>query len=213
MSDAKKDSYFKNTRPEMLGFIPSGIKTLLDVGCGAGRFAFSVKQRYNCEVWGIEPNSQFASEANGILDKVINNVYTGEVEQIEGKQFDCIVFNDVLEHMEDPWKILKASRSNLTNQGVVVASIPNLRFWEVLWGLLIKGSFTYTESGILDSTHLRFFTRKEMIKLFEDTGYDIINIEGINAFRGKKWRIFNFIFLNRFWDCQFLQFAVVAKKR
>ncbi|MDF2434004.1 MAG: hypothetical protein JWP44_3635, partial [Mucilaginibacter sp.] len=83
------------------------IKTALDVGCGAGNFAQTIKNIYNCEVWGIEPDGTSALEAAKKIDKAINNIFTDNMPKLKGKKFDVIFFNDVLEHLANPDEALR----------------------------------------------------------------------------------------------------------
>lgn len=91
--------------------------------------------------------------------------------------FDCIILADVLEHLEDPLSTLRRLRGYLSPKGIVVASIPNVRYYGVI-NMLVEGRWKYEDSGILDRTHLRFFTRKEMESLFRDAGFEITGICG-----------------------------------
>ena len=77
--DDKKSSYYSHDRPELLQFIPPSIKSVLDIGCGAGNFGQTVKKLYNCEVWGIEPNKEAAIEAGKKIDKSINNIFLKKI--------------------------------------------------------------------------------------------------------------------------------------
>ena len=103
--------------------------------------------------------------------------------------FDCVVLNDVLEHSEDPRKMLQEARSFLTNgHGYIVASIPNVRYYLVSLNLLLRGQWTYSSSGVLDRTHLRFFTKSTMLKLFVEQAYDVVQIAPINVAFGRLLR-------------------------
>lgn len=206
------NSYFEWSRPEMLEFIPSNPEKVLDVGCGKGHFGKTLKEAKNAkEVWGIELVEKAAQVANTHLDKVINKSIEDALNEIPDGQFDVIVFNDILEHLIDPYSIIESIKSKLKENGVVVASIPNVRHAENLFHLIIKKDWTYQESGIRDYTHLRFFTQKTIINLFEDAGYSIDIIKGITPIRKIAFNLLNIMTLGFFSDSRYAQFAVKAK--
>jgi len=172
--DAASHPYGDWERTEVVPFVPSAARSVLDVGCSFGAFGMSLKRdRPGIEVWGVEPNRGAASVAENRLDVVVNGSFPQDVPD---RQFDCVVFNDVLEHLDDPWSALRRARRYLTPGGRLVASIPNVRHFSVLVPLLTQGRWTYRDTGILDRTHLRFFTRSTMIELFESTGWCVESI-------------------------------------
>jgi 2-polyprenyl-3-methyl-5-hydroxy-6-metoxy-1,4-benzoquinol methylase len=208
----KSDVYYAQQRPEMLEFIPQKVSTVLEVGCGSGEFAESIKKnRTNSIVWGIEPSKEAADAASRKVDNVVWGMFEADSPALKGKRFDCIVFNDVLEHLPDPETVLRDCRRYLTESGCVVASIPNILFFYEITKILIEEDWEYKEHGILDNTHLRFFTRKSIIRMFESVGYDVELIKGINGFAGKKYKIANFLTMGRLKDWKYLQFAVRAR--
>ncbi len=201
--------YYAETRPEMLSFVPPTARRVLDVGCGEGGFGALVKAARAATVWGVEPNAAAARRAGEKLDRV----FVGRFEEadLQAATFDCIVFNDVLEHMYDPWGALRLARRHLTGTGVVAASLPNLTFFNVLWDLVVREEWRYEQAGILDVTHIRFFTRKGMVRLFSESGYRVRQIEGINPqAQGRKYKLINALCFNRLARMRYLQFAVVA---
>lgn len=217
--ETKPTDYFAETRPEMLSFVPAHCRRVLDVGCGAGAFGESLKQTRKIEVWGVEPVSSAAAKASSKLDHVINGPFDPEIG-LPGGTFDCVVFNDVLEHMVAPEEALRYAKVLLSPGGVIVASIPNIRNLPVLWQLLFHARWEYADCGVLDKTHLRFFTESSILKMFEGEGYSLESICGINAYVGvpnasrRLWTAYelaNALFLGKFADMKFQQFAVVAK--
>ena len=206
---SKPDGYYDNQRVEMLPFIPEGVSSLLEVGCSSGAFGAAVKKHFrDCEVWGIEPSPAAAEFAAGRLDKAICGVFGSEMPELEGKRFDCIVFNDVLEHLANPDQTLLICKQYLSEGGSVVASIPNILHFYQISKILLEQDWRYEQEGILDNTHLRFFTKKSIIRLFEHAGYKIEKIEGINPSFGLKYQFANFIALGKLKDFRFVQFAV-----
>lgn len=113
------DSYYRQARTVMLDFIPEGTKRVADVGCGEGCFGEQLKSK-GIEVWGVELNPEAAEIAKKRLDKVISGDICGILDHLPDHHFDCIVFNDVLEHLPDPFSLLRDIKSKLSAQGVVV---------------------------------------------------------------------------------------------
>lgn len=170
--DEKPPSYYENIRNDMIPLIPEDAKCILEVGCAAGMTGRELKKRPGTFVAGIELNAKAAEAAKAVLDDVLQ----GNIEEIDlpysDASFDCVLFADVLEHLVDPLSALLKVRRLLKKGGTVVASIPNVQFHGVIQRL-IEGNWTYEKEGILDETHLRFFTFKEIEKLFSQAGYSI----------------------------------------
>ena len=220
MSEIKTENpyevYAKVNRSEMLPFIPETAQRILDVGCGVGNFGEVLKSKRAVEVWGIEPNKDAADIAARKLDNAICGLFD-ENSGLPAKHFDCIVFNDVLEHMVDPHSALLYAKQLLRDNGKIVASIPNVRYFDNLWTLVINRDWEYVDAGILDRTHLRFFTVNSIPTLFRNADYRIDSMKGINSLkycnpeRMKQYRIINnLLLLNSLRDTYWLQFAVVA---
>ena len=171
--------YPTNDRSNMLDFMPKGVSRVLEVGCNTGAFGRRLKEERSIEVWGLEPNSAAAAIAEQALDKVLNQLFTTDAD-LPDRHFDAIVFNDVLEHMADPWAALRLAADKLREGGSVVASIPNLLQIDNLLHLLRNRDFRYEQMGIRDRTHLRFFTRTSAKRLFEESGFEVTRVEGIN---------------------------------
>lgn len=167
-------------RAEVAPYVPASAKTLLDVGCNTGAFGEALKTVRQIEVWGVEPNEDAASRAAGVLDVVVRAPFDGDCP-VPAAQFDVITFNDVLEHLVDPWDALRIAKSKLRPGGCVVASLPNLLHKENLLHILRDRDFRYETAGIRDRTHLRFFTLLSSQRMFTDCGYRVRVAKGINA--------------------------------
>lgn len=215
MSDVevKHRNYFGRTRSEMLPFIPVRSTRILDVGCADGSFSRQLKENREAEVWGIELNEKMAMRARDCLD----NVLVGDIGEVLTKlpinYFDCIIFNDVLEHLVDPYNVLRKIKSNLADDGSVVSSIPNIRYYYALREVLIEKQWRYRDYGIFDRTHVRFFTQASIVDMFDSSGFDILQIQGINAFKSWKFSLLNRLLFGHLSDMRFEQFACVAKPR
>lgn len=200
-------------RPEMLAFIPPTARRVLDVGCHTGAFGCTVKEKCGGEVWGIEPNPETAEVSARSLDRVFNCFFSEEVP-LEDDFFDAIVFNDVLEHMADPWAALKLAARKITPHGVVIVSIPNLRHIDNLVHLMRERDFQYEPTGIRDKTHLRFFTRKSAPRLFDGTGLTMVQMEGVNehCFPSLPRKVAYWLFSNYLDDTRHINYAMVARR-
>jgi SAM-dependent methyltransferase len=214
-------AYVEMERHEMLRYIPQEASVILDVGCAVGSFGKLLKSIRSVEVWGVEISEYAASIAATKLDKVICGAFD-EALDLPKSKFDCIIFNDALEHFIDPYSALMYSKTLLRDGGKIVASIPNVRYFGNIWRLLVDKNWEYTQDGILDRTHLRFFTYKSIVKTFNDLGYEIESIEGINPLekrnldrpdRAIKFKILNYILFNQIEDMRYLQFAVIARPK
>jgi SAM-dependent methyltransferase len=214
--DAKPENYFGQVRAEMLAFVPAGCRRILDVGCSQGNFGLLLKRQLGAEVWGLEPVAAAAADAATKLDRVIHGLFAPNAG-LPAASFDAIVFNDVIEHLPDRVAALRFARTLLAPGGVIVASIPNIRHFPTQWEIVVQGDWRYRESGILDRTHVSFFTRKSIPAFFAEGGFTVEKIIGINPGMdgtARKWfayRILNFLTLNRLADMKFLQFGIVAR--
>lgn len=210
--------YAESTRHEMLEFVPTEVKRILDVGCSVGNFGELLKKERGAEVWGVEPDPEAAAIAETKLDKVICGVFDEKID-LPKNHFDCIVFNDVLEHMVDPYSALEFSKSLLSPAGKIVASIPNVRYFGNIWNLLIRRDWEYQDSGVLDRTHLRFFTKSSIYRLFSDIELRIIALRGINAVDWSdphllnRFHLLRLFTLNHSEDMRWTQFAVIAGQK
>ncbi len=170
--------YGPSDRNEMLRFITNMPTASLEIGCREGLFSKSLKEKFpGIVTWGVEPDESTQVAAKGNLDNAIHDSFPVKKNQLPKEHFDLIIFNDVLEHMYDPWEALEKCHSLLKSDGIIIASIPNIRHRPILRDLILHDLFEYNEAGNLDISHIRFFTKTGMLKLFEQTGYDILEIK------------------------------------
>jgi 2-polyprenyl-3-methyl-5-hydroxy-6-metoxy-1,4-benzoquinol methylase len=147
---------------------------VLDVGCSIGTVGKMIMDKNGAVVYGIERSPEMAEKARFVLDKV----FVGDVEDFvfdifENQPFDTIILADVLEHLIDPWNVLKKLTRCVKPGGKIIASIPNIRHISTVYQLLVKGYWPYRDRGIHDRTHLRFFTKRNVIELFDYAGLSI----------------------------------------
>lgn len=209
----KNSDYYGGTRIEMLEYFPEGGHRVLDVGCGEGLFGKALKDRFGAEVWGIDINEESVEMAKERIDTVFCNDIVHLLKELPDSYFDAIYFNDVLEHMVDPYSLLENIAPKLSANGVVVASIPNIRYHRVLTQILLKKDFRYETSGVMDETHMRFFTEKSIRRMFLEAGYKINVLTPINKGKSIRPVFYKLLSLGMIGgDISYPQFAVSACK-
>ena len=170
--------YYRRPRPEIRRLVPAHAQAVLDVGCGAGELGATLKREGATLVVGVEADPDAAAAAQRVLDRV----HVGDIETLDlpydAETFDCIILADLLEHLRDPWTLLKRLTPMLAAHGRLIASLPNVRHWSVLRGLL-QGTWTYLPAGILDRGHLRFFTRQTGCALLEEAGLSVLEVHPV----------------------------------
>src|SRR5215210_6512072 len=179
--DTDVDLSNRNNSHTLMVELVGGTKRVLDVGCATGYLAEALVER-GCTVSGLEYDAEAAEEARPHLERlVIGDIETLDVAEAFGDdRFDVIVFGDVLEHLRDPLAALRKTRPLLADRGSVVASIPNIAHGSVRLALL-AGRFDYQPLGLLDSTHIRFFTRSSVEDLFREAGFVPIDVRRTTA--------------------------------
>lgn len=151
---------------------------VLEFGSGAGFFAEALRDRLSCSVTGVEISEEAAKEARTRMERVICADAEGTAweEALAGEQFDTLVFSDLLEHLKDPAAFLRRTLPYLKENGKILFSVPNIAHVDVLTSM-IDGRFDYTEKGLLDNTHLRFFAKKNLPAFFESAGLFLYHLD------------------------------------
>jgi len=167
-------AYYQGSNGYLKRLVPSAARRILDVGCGAGQLGAELKASdAGVEVWGIEVVPEIAETALQKLDHVIvANLEHLPPLPVPPKYFDCIICGDVIEHLTRPQATLEWLKTFLSDGGLLLCSVPNIGHWSVVAGLL-AGKFTYESKGLLDRTHLRFFTAESFRLLLMDSGFGI----------------------------------------
>lgn len=215
-----KTNYYGNVRTDLLDLIPfeNRGKAILEVGAAEGNtLLYGLENEYASEIHGIE---LFEIKNSNQTNEKLKSFKLGNIENIELDYeedfFDVILCGDVLEHLVNPGKTIQKLKKYLKKDGVLIASIPNIREWNTMKKIFFQGDFRYEDSGILDRTHLRFFTKKNIIELFEENNFNVIKIKSSSA---KSW--FEYLyklrfrkFILRLLSEEFLtvQYIIVARK-
>ena len=170
------DSYHLSRRREIASFFDAPPGVVVDVGCGAGATGRLMKEKFpGTRVIGVEINPAAAEVARAHLDAVVcadlADVRLDDL--LGGEPVGVLLLLDVLEHLADPWRALERMRGWLAPTSRVIASVPNIRNLETL-EQIAAGEFAYAPNGVLDVTHLRFFTRASLRRMFEETGYRVV---------------------------------------
>jgi 2-polyprenyl-3-methyl-5-hydroxy-6-metoxy-1,4-benzoquinol methylase len=211
---AKPENYFGKPRLDIVSLLPRTSEKVLEIGCGTGATLKFLKDKGICaETYGVEFIEEVALKAKEIVDHVMIGSIEQDTYEFADKKFDLILILDVLEHLFDPWTILqRVVRDNLNKNGVVIISIPNVRFYNVVLPLVIKGRWVYQESGVLDRTHIRFFTRESALELINSA-----NLRSTRTLRNPvdistKRSFLNRVTLNLFSDFMTQQYIFRAEK-
>jgi 2-polyprenyl-3-methyl-5-hydroxy-6-metoxy-1,4-benzoquinol methylase len=179
-NDSALSAYYTTRRSDVRRFLPDNFSRVLEIGCSSGGFGEGLLSN-GVQVWGVEPNEAAAKVARSKLTRVFNATFEQAANDLPDRYFDLIVCNDVIEHMPDHDRFLQSIKSKMTERGVLVGSLPNIRHITSLAKILILKDFPYRDQGILDRTHLRFFTRKSIRRTLRQNGYKIESFRGVNS--------------------------------
>jgi O-antigen biosynthesis protein len=170
----KGDPYYANQRPDVVAALPRPLGRVLDVGCGAGGLAAGLRSAGAQAVVGVESQPSAAARAREALDEVVVAPVEDAFEQLQAHApFDTLLCLDVLEHLVDPCVVLSRLRELSRPGAHLQVSVPNARHYSLLRDLLLHGTFGYTDWGHRDSTHLRWFTRRDLVVLVGDAGWQV----------------------------------------
>lgn len=214
----KADVYFSGARTDLIALVPPKPENrILEIGSGTGSTLMSLKNRQlarevvGVELLVLEDSYQQAPE--------IDNMFIGDIEAMElpypEDYFDVILCGDVLEHLSDPWSVLKRLYAYLKPGGKVIISLPNIREINAMVKIFFRGDFSYTGSGIFDETHLRFFCKRNMKDLVQSCGLDLVSVHTNLDLRPEAWRrkMLNRLSLGVFEQFLALQYILVAQKK
>lgn len=218
--------YFQvmGARTEISDLLPNEIERVLEVGCGTGKTLGWIKEQFaGAETVGIELHPEAVDAARKIADRVVVCDIEKDYPDLEAGSFDVILCLDVLEHLVDPWTALDKVVTFLKPGGRLIASIPNVRNLRVVLPLVFLGRWRYQLVGLLDRTHLRFFTRRSALELVEGAGLEIEKVlytglgrgatHGRAAVFARISAILNFVTLGLLKDIFVIQYLILGIKR
>lgn len=203
-------------RTDVLSLIPLNTKSVLDVGCSDGSLGKAIKLHHEkIIVHGIEIHPVMADNAKEKIDRVFVGDASKEIDNLINLKYkyDCIIFADILEHLIYPWEVLQRSKLLLNHDGKIIISIPNINYYQTFINLFVKRYWPYEDRGIHDRTHLRFFTKKNILEMFETSELKIQKINRNYRLLDKKSRLNKFSkflgipFLKDFFTFQYIILA------
>ena len=171
---ARADAY-ENPRAELQRHVPAGARRVLDLGCASGALGAALRAR-GATVVGVERDPAYAALARERLDEVVE----ADLETLDPAPlgtFDVLVAGDVLEHLADPWSVLRRFAAVVEPDGTVVVSLPNVRHWESVFAVAVQGRFPRRNEGVFDGTHLRWFTLHDAWTLVDQAGLTVEAVE------------------------------------
>ncbi|ANY19420.1 hypothetical protein A6F68_00894 [Tsuneonella dongtanensis] len=211
--EAKDDGYFGGVRRDFLALLPAGGDArVLEIGCGSGETgAAALADGLAASYHGVEIAPRAAALARTRLTEVIE----GNVESLDlpwtERHFDAVLMSEVLEHLVDPWTVVERVAALLKPGALVVASSPNVAQIAIVRGLL-AGRWDLTETGVMDRTHLRWFTRASYCRMFEDAGIHVDRIRDLSV-PGARTKLFNLLTFGRLRHLTTRQICIVGRKR
>ncbi len=213
----KASVYFSRHRKDLISFLPEGTGLkVLEIGAGGGDTLFELKQSGKAsEVAGVE---LFELKGTYQDNKMIDQFIVGNIEDItpnlNTNYYDAILFGDVLEHLIDPWSVVKKLTDFLKPGGFMIASIPNIRSRQAFKQIFLKGDFEYTSEGLFDKTHFRWFCKKNMINLLTPSSFELVSVtSNLELKKGSGTRILNQLTGRLFEEFLTVQFITVSKKK
>lgn len=190
MNSCEIAEYYAAERPELLAFLrPHGrFGAALDIGCAAGMLGAGLQREGivgACD--GIELNFEAARQAGTRLRQVWMGSLESVAEEVPWEQYDLVILADVLEHLADPWAALRLLQARTAPGCKLMLSVPNVRHYKVSLPLLFKGEFRYEDAGIMDRTHLHFFTRGSLEDTVRDCGWRVHALGSHMKGRYRRW--------------------------
>lgn len=203
-------AYYANARKEIADFLPARLENVFEVGCSEGNTLLWLKEEKGakfCKGLEILPDAAERARDKG-LEVILGDIETARILLPENN--DLVLCLDVLEHLRDPWHILPLITKQIRTGGSLIVSLPNISHVSILTGLIFRNDWNYQEAGILDQTHLRFFTRRTASQLITGAGMRIISIKP--KFARKTHRNFNLLTLGVFERFLAYQYIILAVK-
>ena len=204
-----------HARADIAPFLPEHSRRVLEIGCGDGSTLAWLKARRRCDyAVGVEASAESAAIARRYVDQV----ETGDVERAVERlgaldPFDLVLCLDVLEHLVDPWRLLRRLDGMTTENAVLIVSVPNVRHYKVSLPLLLYGQWQYQPAGVLAQTHLRFFTRSSAAALAASANLKLLACVGSRPPVGSTGWLADFLSMGLLRDLFAVQYVVAASRR
>jgi 2-polyprenyl-3-methyl-5-hydroxy-6-metoxy-1,4-benzoquinol methylase len=183
----------------------------MDLGCASGKLGrILIEQKKAVELVGVEIFEPAAREAI----KCYKTVHIGDIEELNmdyNNYFDLVICGDVLEHLKEPFEVVRKIHCWLKKGGRIICSVPNVRYWRIWRDLVFRGNWEYTKEGILDQTHLRFFTTRSFKKMLTDASF-VVEYEDMRIAIGPKQQAFNRLTFGVFKEFLGIQMLISARK-
>lgn len=180
----KDDRYFEGAREDFVNELPENLDArILEIGCGNGNTGALALSMNKCGSYiGVELHEAAALNAQEKISQVI----VGDIEKVElsfeDNSFDVLILSEVLEHLVDPWNVLRKLYRYMKPGALILASSPNVSHYRIIL-MLLRGEWNLTDDGVMDRTHLRWFTPDSFAEMFESTGYSVLKLEPLSPFR------------------------------
>jgi 2-polyprenyl-3-methyl-5-hydroxy-6-metoxy-1,4-benzoquinol methylase len=185
--------YYSNSRNEVVDFISFNPQKVLDIGCGKGGFARSLRVKFPLvSITGVDLHHDHDFNYSAVFDKFIQLDILSNLDSIDYTDFDTVSILDVLEHLNFPDQFLNSLTSKLKSGTLVIISLPNFLNYSNIWNILKLKRFKYEDNGILDRTHLRFFTRLDAQEMIHDSGLEIMDCKKHIIFNTFKSKLISF---------------------
>ncbi len=208
----KSQDYYSGVRTDLVSLAPDIRGRVLEIGCAEGLTLEYLKTRFDCEVVGLDYcESALATARNKGLEVHVCDL-NSEPLPFKEREFDFILIGDVLEHLYDPWSVLRSVVTTMKDDGTILISIPNVKHYTLLKDLILRDRWEYCEAGLLDVTHIRFFTYDGILKLLSRSGLTLSKVKH-NIVRSRLMRFINLLCFNRLQSFFIFHYLVAAKKR
>jgi len=192
----KSSCYRNQIRRDIIELVPEGKNKVLDIGCGSGNTIRILKETNRAiEAIGIDIINAVIPQNLEYIDRFICRDVEEVLSGMQNSDFDVIICGDILEHLIDPWATIRDLVGILKKKGIMIVSLPNIRFIKVLLPLLLFGRFNYAKQGVLDKAHLRFFTKSSAIEMLKGAGLRVLKVRTKMA---GKWKLANYMTLGLF---------------
>ncbi len=207
----KDEDYYQGVRTDLVGLVPHIRGRVLEIGCAEGLTLDYLHTEFGCEVVGLDYcESALAKARSKGFEVYVCDLNSQQIPFNDG-EFDYIIIGDVLEHLYDPWSVLNGVVKTMKDDGSILISIPNVKHYSLLKDLILRDRWEYSETGLLDVTHIRFFTFDSIMKLLARSGLTLTTVKQ-NLVRSQLMRLLNILCFNKLHSFFVFHYLVVARK-